>query len=129
MINLWSIERWYRDSCTLGILTVGEFKCFTLELPWEKNEENVSCIPGGTYRFFKRNSPTNGRVIELRDVENRTYVQVHSGNYTRQIRGCVLVGESIKFLDGDGIPDVTNSKNTLKRLLKMTDTEGEIILG
>jgi hypothetical protein len=48
---------------------------------------------------------------------DRTNIQVHSGNYTSQIRGCILVGDAVKFLDGDMIPDVTNSKNTLRALL------------
>ena len=111
------INTWCQKNATIGILKIGDFKCFTLELPWQGNESNVSCIKAGKYKARKYNSPSKGAVLLLEDVENRTYIEIHAGNYTRQILGCVLVGDSIKFLDNDDIPDVTNSKNTLSKLL------------
>jgi len=112
------IKTWQMDDCTLGILTYGDFKCFTLELPWKGNELNVSCIPRALgYKGEKHKSPANGDVIAITNVFNRTYIQIHSANFLRQLKGCIAVGDSIKFLDGDSLPDVTNSKNTLKKLL------------
>ena len=112
------IKRWKMNECTLGILTYGDFKCFTLELPWKNNEVNVSCIPEAlAYQGEKYTSPANGNVIAINNVLNRTYIQIHSANFLRQLKGCIAVGDSIKFLDGDSLPDVTNSKNTLKSLL------------
>jgi hypothetical protein len=110
----------YND-CTMGRLHLskGDFQCFTLELPWLDNKSNISCINAGTYSAKKYNSPKHGEVILLEDKYCRSFIEVHSGNFTRQILGCVLVGDSIKFLDKDGIPDVTNSKNTLKKLLEI----------
>jgi len=87
---------------------------------------DVSSIPRGRYEYYKRSSPKNGDVLELRNVPDRTYIQVHSGNYTRQIQGCILVGDSIKFLDSDDVPDVTNSKKTLKTLLDKVSDRGYI---
>jgi len=46
-------------------------------------------------------------------------IEIHSGNYTRQILGCILVGDSLKYLDADDILDVTNSKHTLDKLLQV----------
>lgn len=108
----------YHD-CTLGRLTLskGTFTCFTLELPWRGNQANKSCIPAGNYTARKIVSPHNGEVILIEDVEGRTHIQIHAGNFTRQILGCVLVGDGIKHLDGDGIPDVTNSGRTLAALM------------
>ena len=112
------IDRKYFDDCTLGRLTYKEFQCFTLELPWLDNQTNISCIPAaGAYKGEKYKSNANGDCIAIINVVDRTHIQIHSANYTRQIKGCIAVGESIKFLDGDTIPDVTNSKNTLKALL------------
>ena len=112
------IKRMYLPQCTLGVLTVGDFRCFTLELPMLDNAPNVSCIyAAGGFRGYKHFSPNNGDVIAIDNVMDRTHIQLHAGNYTRNVRGCILVGESIKFLDGDNIPDVTNSKDTLKKLL------------
>ena len=79
-------------------------------------------IPG-TYSAFKRNSPSNGPCLELRNVPGREYIQVHKGNFTRDILGCILVGDGIKFLDGDGVPDVTNSGATLDKLLALLPDE------
>ena len=120
------LERWSRNNCTLGILSCGTFQCFTLELPDLGNQPDISCIPSGKYEYYFRNSPKNGPVLELRNVPNRTYIQIHSGNFTRDIHGCILVGESIKFIDGDEIPDITNSKVTHKRLLELADKKGVI---
>ena len=122
------LNRWYQDDCTIGRLKIGDFQCFTLELPWLNNKKNESCIPPGTYEYFSRQSPKNGAVLELRDVENRTYVQIHSGNYTSQILGCILVGDSVRWLNADNIPDVTNSVNTKRKLLSLAGSKGHIII-
>lgn len=112
----------YHDS-TLGRLTCGDFQCFTLELPWINNKRNVSCIPAGTYPAIKYKSPRHGTVILLENVPDRSMIEIHSGNYTRQIEGCILVGDSIRFLDNDPVPDVTNSRNTLAKLLRELPSE------
>lgn len=111
------MKTWCIDYATIGMLEFNDFKCFTLELPWQNNQSGVSCIKAGTYRVIKHNSPANGNILWLLNVEDRTHIQIHSGNYTRNVKGCILVGDSIKHLDSDDIPDVTNSKNTLKQLL------------
>lgn len=117
-MNKLKINRWYHNDCTIGRLVYGDFQCFTLELPLLDNASNVSCIyPAGGYVGRKHFSPSNGDVIAIDNVMDRTNIQIHSGNYTSQIRGCILVGDSVKFLNDDMIPDVTNSKATLKRLL------------
>ena len=126
MVN---IKRWYHKDCTIGRLTLsGGFQCFTLELPWLENMPNVSCIPAGTYKAFKRISSRNGPVFELRNVPQRSSIQCHSGNYTRQIEGCILAGSSVTFLDADAVPDVANSKDTLARLLALLPDEFEVTL-
>lgn len=112
-----TIETWVNKDCTIGRLTCGEFRCFTLELPWEKNQKDISCIPAGIYNATMHNSASKGQVVLLLNVDGRTYIEIHAGNYTSQILGCILVGDSIKYLNSDGIPDVTNSRATLKKLL------------
>lgn len=114
------IKRWYHDDCTIGRLSYGDFQCFTLELPLLNNEQDVSCIyPAGGYVGHKHFSTKNGDVIAINNVMDRTGIQIHAGNYTSQIQGCILVGDSVKFLNDDRIPDVTNSKATLKKLLAL----------
>jgi hypothetical protein len=109
-----------RDDCTLSVLVYKEFMCKVLELPDLDNQRNISCIPEGLYKAKKRISPGKGyEVIEYINVSNRTYIQLHHGNYTRQILGCQLPGKDFIDLDGDGIPDITNTKATLDELLSM----------
>jgi hypothetical protein len=121
------IDTWLQDDCTLGRLSFGDFKCFTLELPWLDNQQNISCIPAGLYQAEKRWSPgMKAWVIWLTDVEGRTWIYIHNGNYTRQILGCILVGDGIKYLDEDDIPDVTNSEKTFERLMALVSDKFEV---
>lgn|SRR5690606_6715413 len=113
---------------TLGILKAGSFKCCTLELPDKNNSPDISCIPAGTYRWVEHMSPNNGKCLLIKDVPGRTHIQIHYGNYTRDIRGCILPGDSIKFLDKDDILDVANSRATLSKLMAAVPSEGTIVI-
>jgi hypothetical protein len=125
--NKIKIQRTYYEDCTIGRLWCGDFQCFTLELPLLNNETNVSCIyPAGGYIGQRHFSPKNGDCIAINNVMGRTNIQIHSGNYTSDILGCILVGDSVKFLNDDRIPDVTNSKNTLKKLLSILENSFSI---
>ena len=123
-----TIDTWINDDCTIGRLSVGGFHCFTLELPWQGNKTDISCIPRGTYEAVKYDSPKHGDVILLLGVDGREMIEIHAGNYTSQIQGCILVGDSIKYLDGDSIPDVTNSRNTLNKLYNMLPNSFDVAI-
>lgn len=85
-------------NCTMGYLIAnGQVICYTLELPWKDNLNNISCIPLGTYNGILRYDKTDEWRIQLENVPNRTGVQIHMGNYTTQIEGCILVGTSGKI--------------------------------
>jgi len=121
------LDTWLQPDCTLGRLMFNRFDCWTLELPWRDNQKSISCIPAGLYKCEIYQSPKNGRVLLIKDVSGRTFIQIHSGNYTRQILGCILVGDGIKYLDADRIPDVTNSRNTLAKFLAVVDAANDDI--
>lgn len=122
-----TIQRTYYEDSVVGRLIYESederFQCWTLELPWKSNERNISCIPEGCYSARIDVSPKNGKVIAIQGVPNRDYIQIHSGNFTSQIEGCILVGDSIKDIDNDSIPDVTNSRRTLRELLSIIPKE------
>lgn len=83
------------ENCTMGYLSVnGEVICYTLELPWLDNANDISCIPAGTYNGIIRYDKTDGWRIQLENVPERTGVQIHMGNYTSDITGCILVGSN-----------------------------------
>ncbi len=71
-----------------------EFVCYTLELPWRWNARTVSCVPPGSYSAFIRYDKPDGWRIQLENVPERSGVQIHIGNYPRNVKGCVLVGTS-----------------------------------
>lgn len=115
------------EECTIGRLQCGDHEWFSLELPWLDNQINVSCIPAGIYQYKLRFSPGKQTyVLELQDVEGRTYIQIHVGNYTRQILGCILVGKGLTHLDDDSIVDVYDSETAMAELLDVAGDSGTI---
>ena len=96
-INLLLIRDTFTENSVIGELFLnGERMCDTLENPWKNNKKNVSCIPRGEYKVrlrLPRESATRNYLhLLVEDVENRTYVLFHRGNYPKDTRGCILVG-------------------------------------
>jgi len=100
-----------------------EYSCDTLELAWKNNEFQISCIPEGIYKVKKRWSRKFKHHFHITDVQGRTYILIHSGNFYTDILGCILVGDDLAEINGDGILDVVNSRDTLKILLDMMPDE------
>ncbi|MCH4824292.1 DUF5675 family protein [Gramella lutea] len=118
------IERIIDDGTqTLGRLFVLDknnaikYQCDTLELSWKENKNRISCIPEGEYTVLKRFSKKFKNHFHITKVEGRSYILIHSGNFYSQILGCVLVGNDLKEINGDGRLDVVNSRETLADLL------------
>lgn len=78
---------------------------YTLEPPDFNNKPNISCIPIGEYvcRY-------DGKDLRIYDVPNRLGIKIHQGNYLKDTKGCILVGESI---DSKGIWNSTLAYYTL----------------
>ena len=126
-----TIERSYLPNCTIGHGSISisgmELMSFkTLELANLGNVRRISCIPEGVYKYRRYESPKHGSVLLLEDVPNRSYIEVHIGNFTRDILGCILTGDSHKDLDNDGIMDVKNSKKTHDKLMSLAGFNGII---
>lgn len=66
----------------------GVFECYTLER-WAVK------VPAGRYRVVLYNSPEHKCVVPLLEgVAERTSIEIHIGNYPKDTKGCILVGES-----------------------------------
>jgi hypothetical protein len=113
------VKRVYQDDCTIGILNFYGFRCYTLEPPWLDNKKSVSCIPAGTYKARKHVSPRFGKCIAIDNVVDRSHILIHVGNFVSQTEGCILVGDSIRDINRDSIPDVTSSQKTLDELMAL----------
>jgi hypothetical protein len=115
---------------TLGELTVigDTFKCKTMELEYNDNKKRISCIPAGTYIVKKRTSDKYKEHFHITDVPNRDFILIHNCNYSRELLGCIGVGESFIDLDKDGLKDITNSKVTLKKLYDLMPSEFKLTI-
>jgi len=98
-------------------------QCVTLELPWRDNQPQVSCIPEGIYPVRARKSEKHGDHYQVHDVPGRDLILLHPGNFVSQLRGCLLPGDSLADLNKDGIPDITNTRATLNKLLASLGAE------
>ena len=96
-----------------------KYEFHTLELSYNENKRSISCIPSGEYKVVKRHSAKYKNHFHILDVENRSYILIHNGNYNYQTKGCVLVGDDLKHLNNDNDIDVINSVKTLKTLYRM----------
>ncbi|PTX14706.1 hypothetical protein C8N40_110135 [Pontibacter mucosus] len=86
------------NGCTQGYILVNdEVISYSLELPDLDNINYISSIPKGTYSAKIRTDGSKGWRIELENVPNRKNIQIHVGNYTRQILGCILIGTKVSL--------------------------------
>ncbi|MEO1945369.1 MAG: DUF5675 family protein [Candidatus Thioglobus sp.] len=124
-----TLKREYRDQViTTGELTFKEgeeelYVCCTLEPTWADNKRNISCIPAGEYNVVKYSSEKYPEVYEVQDVPGRSKILIHAGNFYKDTKGCILVGQDIVHIDADGIMDVSSSKSTLRMIKDVTKYE------
>ena len=93
------------DHGVFGVLIDGDIPfAVTLELPWNDNKRNESCIPTGLYRCEKIDSPKFGMTFEVTKVQDRSNILFHKGNLADDTLGCILIGEMFESLsDKPGI--------------------------
>lgn len=116
-------------SRTFGVLTTDGLLLQTLELPWVPADDgspcghqDTSCLPAGRYSMALHNSAAHPRTWALVNpalgvyhlptdipagIIARAVCLLHSANIIEQLRGCVAVGESRSYLNGE--PDVAQS--------------------
>lgn len=99
-----------------------------LELADKENKRSISRIPAGKYTCKIRYSEKYKWHFILENVPGRSFILIHFGNYYRDTRGCIIVGNSFTDIDGDGYRDVTSSKKTMKRILRVAPKQFELIV-
>lgn len=103
------------DTGTFGVILFPDaFALHTLELPWENNQRNISCIPCGIYSCEIDDSARWGSVYHIRDVPERSYILFHPGNWAGRksmphlqsnVEGCILLGQDRKTIQGSGMKE------------------------
>nr|BDD45969.1 hypothetical protein 15 [bacterium] len=120
-VNLFRIRR--GDQGSQGILSASAFSCRILELPWRDNKQNISCIPAGEYFCTLRRSPRFGLTYHVTDVDGRSWILMHGGNYggdklkgyKTHTAGCLLLGKYFGTYQGQLA--VFLSRVTLRRFM------------
>lgn len=77
--------------------------CFTIELPWRKNEPGVSCIPEDRYELTERKSAKYGKHLLVNGVAKRSLILIHPANdAAKELKGCIAP-VSILQAEGKGL--------------------------
>jgi len=138
-----TLIRLKRSDCgSEGVLIFQNFHCYSLELPWKDNQQNISCIPAGNYTVRIRMSPKYGRIYWILEVPGRSYILIHSGNWAGDVskgfkthtNGCILLGKYTGYLQGQRAvlcsrPTITKFMNLLQGQsfdLNILDTIAEL---
>lgn len=104
------------------------FSFETLELPWLNNQHDISCIPLGEYKCTKIAATHNIPYEHISIITSRQGICIHSANYYTQLRGCIAVGKERIDINNDGVKDVTESMNTFKQLMMVTEETFDLII-
>lgn len=121
------------NACIRGVLLLDYNPvAVTLELPWNQNKRNESCIPAGYYtcrRKIASSGKTGGLpdTFEVVDVKDRDGILFHVGNYPADTQGCILLGTGYSVGPWN-VPMVTESKTAFGRFRKSAEGESEINL-
>lgn len=122
------LRKKFSNASTLGDMAVeGMDFCHTLELPWNKglNLPNENCILPGIYTFTVEYSPSHKCLVPLlQGVVGRSAVELHIGNYPRDVKGCLAVGFGI---GNDSISFSTDCFKSLMIMLKLREKEQHTI--
>jgi hypothetical protein len=115
---------------TFGILTFGDFGCYTVEPMWADNKRRISCIPEGDYFLERHKSPKfgdsaiiyGGTVSKYPDgIAERNLILIHPANRSSDLEGCVGLGDRLGYIKG--YKAVLNSRRTVAKFLDLLDPE------
>ncbi len=104
------------DHGIFGKLEGEGFECVTLE------RHDIS-IPKGTYNLSFYQSPVHGLVPLLENVPNRSFVEIHEGNWEFNSKACILVGKTRMLIEGK--EGISESRNTLQKLVTLLSVQPE----
>lgn len=99
----------HKDKYCDGVMTLSDGTVlFSMECPWRDNQNKVSCVPPGKYDLIPYMSPRHGATwylkndfLQVGDGNTvRSYCELHSANWARQLEGCIAFGlEEFPLLD------------------------------
>lgn len=103
----------YRAGTNGALFHKNQFLCFCIELPWQLNQRNTSCIPDGTYELETFYSPTFNHHFLVKGVSGRSGILIHPANDAlSELRGCIAPVSQL-----NGIGKGLGSRQALDKLL------------
>jgi Family of unknown function (DUF5675) len=124
-----TLTRVYQRVATTGLLTIDGLTYSTVELPWQDNTPDVSCVPEGVYDLIPYDSPKHGPTWYLENATwdvggkgaARSFCELHAANFARQLEGCIaagLMGDPMYDpVSGIVTPAVEESQPAIKQIL------------
>jgi len=102
---------------------------FSMELPWKGNQSRISCISPGDYTVVIRKSPKYGFIFHVTNVEGRSFILVHWGNFGGDVSkgfkshtmGCILFGKQRGIMAGQRA--VLNSRLAISEFMRALKNE------
>ena len=108
-----TLYRTYFEGGTNGTLFCSaNFLCHTIELPWNQNKRNTSCIPEGRYELVPRYSTHFKHHLLVKGVPNRHLILFHPANDAlKELQRCIA---PVTYLGGLG--KGLQSRNAMQKL-------------
>lgn len=115
------IDRNYFKDCTTGVMTVLGLNYpiwHTMEKPDLDNKPFESCIPEGEYIVKPYSSKKYPDVWEVQDVDGRTLILFHWGNWEHDVKGCIAVGMGAGYIHYNGKPKkaIYSSRSAIRQM-------------
>ena len=89
------LHRQPEEKFTFGTFKYNGLKiCESLELPWNDNKRNISCIPGNKSYIcqFDPETPGGNAAFWVYNVIDRDSIQIHGANQLSDLKGCIAPG-------------------------------------
>ena len=111
-------------TCEMGVVVDAvnglPFAC-CIESPWLQNQQQISCIPTGTYKCSPFTSEENPDVYEVKNVPNRQEILFKIGEFVGDCKGDICLG--MYFSDTIQTPQVFSSEYAMTRLRDLIGQE------
>jgi hypothetical protein len=105
----------------------------TIERPYLNNRQNVSSIPLGQYRVYRRTSPKLSRITRDKYTDSvsvtvfgRSYIMFHNGNTVDDTEGCIILGTSLGYIANKWA--VVNSMDALDIFQEFMDNNPDVVI-
>ncbi len=122
------IRTYYPKGTNGEILLNGKLLCFSIELPWLNNQQDVSCIPEGRYQLEKIHTEKFGWHLHVMNVKDRGLVMIHPANDAQlELKGCIAP-VLIQNGEGQGLRSQNANHLLIAKVFPVLEDDKEVFL-